>query len=97
MINTEIKTRISEKVEAIKKMRQELINDYYLAVAEYDDKNNQIKELLRSSSLDVSDFQNIWNDSDEIRGIVCSLKSAINGLRNSLYHLGEKEDIFWGK
>ena len=97
MINTEIKTRISEKVEAIKKMRQELINDYYLAIAEYDDKNNQIKELLRSSSLDDSDCQNIWNDRDEIRGIVCSLKSAINDLGNSLNHLGEKEDIFWGK
>ena len=96
-MNSEVKARFSEKIEAIKKIRMELINDYYAVASIYDTTDRQMKELMRNPAADEKEGDRLWNKRQEARTTACDIQSAINNLGDALCRMGENVETFWGK
>ena len=96
-MNSEVKARFSEKIEAVKKIRMELINDYYAVASIYDTTDRQIKELMRNPAADEKEEDELWNKRQEARTTACDIQSAIYNLGDALCRMGENVETFWGK
>lgn len=96
-MNSEVKARFSEKIEAIKKIRLELIDDYNEVVSVYEAADKQMKELRRNSASDEKEEDELWNKRHETRITACQIQSAINNLGDALCRMGENVETFWGK
>lgn len=96
-MNSTVKVRFSEKIDAIKKIRMELINDYHAVASIYDTTDRQIKELMRNPAADEKEEVRLWNKRQEARTTACDIQSAINNLGDALYRMGESVETFWGK
>lgn len=96
-MNSEVKARFSEKIEAIKKIRLELIDDYNEVASVYEATDKQMKELRRNSASDEKEEDELWNKRHETRITACQIQSAINNLGDALCRMGENVETFWGK
>ncbi len=96
-MNSEVKARFSEKIEAIKKIRMELIDDYYAVVAVYNTMDKHMKELRRNPDADEKEEDELWDKRHETRITACQIQSAINNLGDALCRMGENTNTFWGK
>lgn len=96
-MNSEVKARFSEKIEAIKKIRLELIDDYNEVASVYEATDKQMKELRRNSASDEKEEDELWNKRHETRITACQIQSAINKLGDALCRMGENVETFWGK
>jgi hypothetical protein len=96
-MNSEVKARLSEKIEAVKKIRMELFNDYYAIASIYDTTDRQIKELMRNPVADEKEEDELWGKRQEARTTACAIQSAINNLGDALCRMGENVETFWGK
>lgn len=96
-MNSEVKVRFSEKIEAIKKIRSELIDDYNEVVSVYEATDKQMKELRRNPAADEKEGDRLWNERQEARITAGQIQSAINNLGDALCRMGENVETFWGK